>query len=209
MDNQQNRNFYDYNSLSPAEQADHDRSVRDYPDIQFSPTEFVVIDVERSWTGLAQIWLLSLLAFLALVGITYLVAQTAPNDTKEGIALIGFAAALGSFVGGAIATYVFKANYFIVTSERFFARIQNSPFNQQSQNIEIENVENCVYSQEGILQTFLNYGSISFSTIGRENTYLFKFVTSPEEQFKVINNVIHTVDRTPPTRYRLPDDQNS
>jgi hypothetical protein len=188
--------------LSPRDQADHDRSVHDYPDILFSPTEYVVIDVERSVLGLVQVWFFACLAFAAVIGITFLISWTAPTESQDEIAIIGFAAALGSFVGGAIATYVFRANYFIVTNERVFSRIQTSPFSQRSQNVELEHIEDCSYRQSGPIQMIFNYGSIRLSTVGDEQTYRFTFVTRPADQFKVINNVIQQVDEGAATQFR-------
>ncbi|MCL2037448.1 PH domain-containing protein [Candidatus Saccharibacteria bacterium] len=188
--------------LSPRDQADHVRSVHDYPFIKFEPTEFVVIDVTRSITGIVYIWLVALVAFASIVGIAVLIAQTSPDDLKDNIAIAGFIGALGSLAGGAIATYVFRSSYFIVTNERIFARAQYAPFSYRDQNIEIEHIEDCSLRQGGVLPTLFNYGTIRLSTVGDEHTYQFTFVNRPKEQFDVINEVVHAVDEDEPTKYR-------
>jgi hypothetical protein len=188
--------------LSAKEQADHDRSVHDYPEIMFSPTEYVVIDVERSVMGLIQIWSLVTLAFLALMGITFLISVTAPNGLGADIAVIGLASALALIIAGLIATSVFRANFFIVTNERVFSHIQHSPFSQHTQNVELEHVEDCSYVQNSVWQTLFNFGSIRLSTVGDEQTYKFKFVTRPSEQFRIINSVVQQVDEGEATRFQ-------
>jgi len=188
--------------LSPRDQADHERSVHDYPFIKFEPTEFVVIDVTRSIVGIIYIWLVALVAFSAIVGVAVLIAHTSPDDLKDNIAIAAFIGAFGAFAGGAIATYVFRSSYFIVTNERIFARAQYAPFSYRDQSIEIEHIEDCSLRQGGILQTLFGYATIRLSTVGDEHTYQFTFVTRPKEQFDVINEVVHAVDEDEPTKYR-------
>ena len=190
------------NQLTPAEQADHDRSVHDYPDIQFSPTEYVVIDVQRSVWGLVRIWLFALLVFVAMSAITVMLDITTPVELNHWvlISLIVTTIAISLLVG-MIGSYVYKSNSFIVTNERVFAHIQFTPFAQRSQNVELEHIEDCSVSQSNPLQMIFNYGSIRLSTIGDEQTYLFTFVDSPKEQFQVINHVVQQVDEGEPTRY--------
>jgi hypothetical protein len=105
-------------------------------------------------------------------------------------------------IGGAIAQYVFRQNFFVVTNERVFARIQTTPFSYRTQNVEVEHIEDCSYRQNGPIQAILNFGTIRLSTIGDEQTYRFTFVSRPAEQFKVINRVVQVVDEDVATKYR-------
>ena len=188
--------------LTPAEQADHDRSVHDYPDIQFSPTEYVVIDVQRSIWGEVVIWLFALLIFVSLTAITILLNQTAPVKLDQW-AMAGLAAVTvsASLLVGIVGSRVYRRNSFIVTNERIFAHIQLTPFSQRSQNVEIEHIEDCSVTQSNPLQMMFNYGSIRLSTVSDEQTYIFTFVDRPKEQFTTINHVIQQVDEGEATRY--------
>lgn len=193
----------DPNHLTSAEQADHDRSVHDYPDIQFSPTEYVVIDVQRSIWGLVRIWLFALIIFIAMGIIMLLIDQTTPiklNAAAElGLLIITIVLPL---LVGSIGTSVYRKNTFIVTNERIFANIQYTPFASRSQNVEIEHIEDCSVAQTNPLQLLLDYGSIRLSTIGDEQTYLFTFVDRPKEQFRIVNHVVQQVDEGQATRYK-------
>lgn len=193
--------------LTPAEQADHDRSVHDYPDIHFSPTEYVVIDVERSFWGIVRIWLLAVASFIVLGIVTVLIDQTSPinmGDTPM-IGLLIVTIVLPLLIGF-VGTSVYNQNRFIVTNERIIANIQYTPFAHRNQNIEIEHIEDCSYAQNNPLQLMLNYGSIRLSTVGNEQTYLFTCVKNPAEQFRTVNNVVQQVDESPATKYQ-PDKQ--
>ena len=189
--------------LTPAEQADHDRSVHDYPDIQFSPTEYVVIDVQRSPWGIVRIWLIALAIFIAMGIIVVLINRTSPVGTTlfVNVALFICAIILPLLIG-LVGTYIYHRNTFIVTNERIISHIQFTPFAKRLQNVEIEHIEDCSFAQHGLLSIMFNYGTIRLSTIGDEQTYLFTFVDNPQAQFQVINHVVQQVDEGEPTRYR-------
>lgn len=190
-------------SMTEAEKADHERSVHDYPNIQFSPTEYVVIDVERSLWGLARIWFYALLTFIAMSAILILIDNTSPvslNNMVE-FSLLVMTAAL-PMVMGLIGTWVYRRNHYIVTNERIYSHIQYSPFAKRMQIIEIDRIEDCSYLQSNIIQIFLNFGSIRLSTVGDEQTYIFSYAARPKEQFRTINYVIQQVNDGQPTKYK-------
>lgn len=178
----------------------HGESIASYPDLDIGPNEYVVIDVERSIFGLVLIWIVVCSAFLAFISATVLVSQLVVSSPY--VLLIGFSLAVTCFLGGLIATYVYNQNYFIVTNERVIANVQVSPFSRMNQNVELEHIEDCSYSQSGVVQTLLNYGSIRLSTVGDEHTYRFNFVRNPSEQYQTVNRVIQAVDEGEPTKYR-------
>ena len=189
-------------NLTPAEQADHDRSVHDYPDIHFSPTEYVVIDVQRSPWGIVRIWLFALLIFLAMGAITILMHQTSPIEMNTAVYVGLFVATIAATaLVGIVGTRIYRNNSFIVTNERVISHIQPTPFAIRTQNVELEHIEDCSVSQTTPAQHMLNYGSIRLSTVGDEQTYLFTYVDRPKEQFRVINHVVQQVDEGTPTKY--------
>lgn len=188
--------------LTPAEQADHDRSVHDYPNISFSPTEYVVIDVQRSPWGIARVWLFALLIFLAMGAIAILMHRTSPIEMSTAVyAGLFIATIAATALVGIVGTHIYRNNSFIVTNERVISHIQTTPFAVRTQNVELEHIEDCSVAQTTPAQHIFNYGSIRLSTVGDEQTYLFTFVDRPREQFSVINRVVQQVDEGEPTRY--------
>jgi len=187
---------------SPELQKKHDESVKHYPNIQFAPTEYVVIDVQRTIFGLVLIWLAAIAAFVAILLFAAVMISITSIDPFTMFMIV---ATLGviCLVGGAIAQYVFRQNRFIITNERALTWIQNSPFSYHAQSVELEHVEDCSFRQNGPLQVMLNFGTIRLSTIGDEHTYLFTFVARPVEQFKIINKVVQIVDEDQTTKYRF------
>lgn len=192
------------NKLTPSEQADHDRSVRDYPQIDFEGDEYVVIDVERSKIGLAFIWAVVTITFLASFAMFVVVpdSMSMSNDTKIAMSLIGIAFALLVLFGGVVASNIYRANYFILSNKRVFAKVQNAPFVYKVQTVELEHIEDVSIAKNNILQIMFDYGSIKLSTVGEEHTYNFTFSKNPESQVKIINRAVHAVDEGEATRYR-------
>jgi hypothetical protein len=187
--------------LNAAEQADHARSVHDYPNIDFSPTEYVVIDVKRSIWGVVRIWLFALIVYAVVIAIAILVNQTSPIGLSDGqrVAMIGLSAIIPVVIG-CIGTYDFNQCTFVVTSERVIAHIQNGPFSSRTQNTEIEHIRDCSYDQSGLMATTFNFGSIRLATIAEEQNYTFTFADNPREQFRVINRVVQRADEGKPPR---------
>lgn len=187
--------------LNSAEQADHARSIHDYPDIDFSPTEYVAIDVKRSIWGIVRIWLFALIVYAVVIAVAVLVNQTSPIglDDSQRIVMIGLSALIPLIIG-VIGTYDFNQCTFIVTNERVITHLQSGPFASRIQNTEIEHIRDCSYDQSGFLATALNFGSIRLATIAEEQNYTFTFVDNPREQFRVINRVVQRADEGQPPR---------
>ncbi|MDR0957065.1 MAG: PH domain-containing protein [Candidatus Nomurabacteria bacterium] len=175
--------------------ARHDESVKKYPNINLLPAEYVVINVKRSVWGLVRIWFIAIAACVAIIAATVMMGQIAPSGNTLGIAFVGFLVMILAVIGGTIAAGLYKKNTFIVTSERVIMQHQTTPFSIKTQNIEIENIEDCSYTRNGILNTMLDLGTIRLSTVGNEHTYMFHYVERPAEQFKVVNEVVQMVDR--------------
>jgi hypothetical protein len=190
------------NTPSPELQQKHDMSVELYPDIQFAKTEYVVIDVQRTIWGLVLIWLVAIAAFIVVLLFAATMLMIAETDPFIMFVIV-VTSGIVCLAGGAIGQYVFNQNSFIVTNERVFAHIQNTPFSYRTQNVEAEHIEDCSYRQNGPIQAMLNFGTIRLSTVGDEQTYRFTFVARPAEQFKIINKVIQIVDEDSPTKYNL------
>ncbi|MCL2451766.1 PH domain-containing protein [Candidatus Saccharibacteria bacterium] len=187
--------------LTPELQVKHDDSVRLYPEIQFSDTEYVVIDIQRTIWGLVMIWAVAIASFAVIA--LFAAAMVSIADVDPFIMfMIVVGLGILCLAGGATGHYVFRRNIFIVTNERIFSRIQLTPFSYRAQNVEIDHIEDCSFTQNGIVQMLFNYGTIRLSTVGDEHTYVFTFVARPEEQFKVANHVVQIVDEKSPIKYR-------
>lgn len=184
--------------VTPEEQAMHEQSKQDYPQLALSPGEYVLEEVRRHPIGLVSIWAISgLLIFLSLAiapfysgnvelfsDITSVPAAKLPSPAiifVPALILAGF-----FFLGGAIATFVYNRNRFYITTESIVQFVQYSLFNSKQQVVNLINVEDVSADQTGILQQVLNYGTLRLSTQGEDTIYHFRFVANP-------NRVVHSV----------------
>jgi hypothetical protein len=172
----------------------HDKSMAVYKALNLDDDEYVVIDVQRSRAGLAFIWIVIVLLSGLFIGAAQTVRLTLPLEADIAVVLTGYLAVFLTIIAGAIASSIYRNNKLIVSNQRVFSRIQNSPFDHRWQTIEIEHIEDVSYIQSGILPVMFNYGTLRLSTIGDEHTYIFSFVADPDSQYSVIQHIVQLVD---------------
>jgi hypothetical protein len=183
-------------TISPELQQKHDESVRHFPQLGLSEGEYVISAVRRHPIGVVSIWLVVALAITLLGVVSYLITTTdvfsffGQTDMTASAGMVVILSSVLLIVGGIAATFIYDANRFFLTNESVIQYIQTSLFARKNQTISLGNVEDASFSQDGIIQTLLNYGSIRLSTEGDETTYRFAFVADPKNQIHLINDAI-------------------
>lgn len=183
--------------ISPEVQRKHEESQAHYPTLNLSEGEYVISAVRRHPIGL--VLPLALGTFLIAAALTLLsgYSQIVESLLITGpladpgivtIPVLVFVAivAFGMFV----AYYVYTNNKFFLTNESVIQEIQTSLFSRLEQTVSLSNIEDASFTQIGILQQILNYGSIRLSTEGDETTYRFTYVAQPKEHIAVLNNAV-------------------
>jgi len=183
--------------------AKHDESLVKYPRVHLSKGEYVVMEVRRHPIGLLSICFsigLLVVATLALIplyaalrsGIASTLSipiSQLPSDASIVLPLLALAALF--VLGGFVAVYVYNGNMFYLTNESIIQYIQSSIFSTNEQQINLVNVDDVSYRQQGILQQVLNYGTVRVSTEGDErNPYVFAFVAKPQLVTRAINDAM-------------------
>jgi hypothetical protein len=192
--------------ISPAAQARHERSKRLYPFLNLSDAEYVISAVRRHPIGLIiPIGLGTVVIALALsilanyegfVDYFSITGAMANSDTVNlPIWLFSALIALGMF----IIYYVYVNNKFFLTNESVIQEIQVTLFSRLEQTVSLSNIEDASYTQEGVLQTVFNYGSIRLSTEGDETTYRFTYVANPKMHIATLNNAVEAFKNGRPT----------
>jgi len=187
--------------LSPAEQADHERSVFDYPWLDLEDDEYVVIDIERSLAGKFFVWFCSIGASLFFIASALVIIFVDEVISDIAIATTCLFCVVISLLVGLAFHWVYNHNQLILTNQRVFGRVQSTLFSQRTQTLEIEHIEDVSYTQDGILPIVFDYGSLRMSTVGDEHTYSLTFVSDPANQVRVVKKVVNAVDEQKPTRY--------
>lgn len=177
----------------------HETSVKEYPNLNLSEGEFVILDIKRHPVGLfipvfvtiaTIILLLSAWVSIPLVTEPDPVTGTIANIGMLSLIILSLIILVGIF--GYIAVWVYLRNTFYLTNESIIQEIQHGIFSKHEQTVSLGSIEDASYRQFGIWQTMFNYGTIRLSTEGEETTYRFQFVANPKQQIATVNNAIES-----------------
>lgn len=183
-------------TISDELKRKHEKSVRQYPNLNLSEGEYVILDIKRHPIGM----LIPAIVSIFLVVIIMIFVMFYPSIARDSILpimpsvtdIFGVAMLLIGLVvlGGAVALWIYLQNQFFMTNESVIQEIQESLFSRREQTVSLGSIEDASFRQSGIIQTIFNYGTIRLSTEGEETTYRFHFVANPREQIAIINNAI-------------------
>jgi uncharacterized membrane protein YdbT with pleckstrin-like domain len=175
----------------------HEQSLVRYPDLNLSEAEYMIMAVRRHPIAIVlpftigALLLGMALSFLFnydLVIIALNLEGTLANPSVAILPVLLFSTLV--IIGLYVVYFVYNNNRFFLTNESVIQRIQYSLFAFQEQTISLGEVEDVNYSQKGILQLLLNYGTIRLSTLGDEHTYQFPFVAHPKKHCATLNNAV-------------------
>lgn len=194
-------------AVSPEIKVRHDQSVRDYPQLNLSEGEYVILDIKRHPIGMVIPTAITLLLVVVLLvfaaSFSSLTANIPLFPAVNPGAVLGIALLLVALVvlGGAIALWVYLQNHFFMTNESVIQEIQQSLFVRHEQTVSLGSIEDASFFQAGIAQTIFNYGTIRLSTEGEETTYIFHYVANPKHQVAILNNAIEAFKNGRPVCY--------
>lgn len=183
-------------TISDELKRKHEKSVQQYPNLNLSEGEYVILDIKRHPIGM----FIPAIVSIFLVVIIMIFVLFYPSIARDSILpimpsvtdIFGVAMLLIGLVvlGGAVALWIYLQNQFFMTNESVIQEIQESLFSRREQTVSLGSIEDASFRQSGIIQTIFNYGTIRLSTEGEETTYRFHFVANPREQIAIINNAI-------------------
>lgn len=186
--------------ISDALKKRHDESAQQYPFLNLSSGEFVMLRILRHPIGLILPVLFTALGITFLSVIVMLVpdfytsaasASTITELPPQGliVGVILFIMMLVAFVGG-VSIWVYLRNQFFLTNEAVIQEIQHSLFSHHEQTVSLGSVEDASYRKQGLLQHIFDYGTMRLSTEGEETTYRFAYVQNPKQQIAIVNNAV-------------------
>lgn len=185
--------------ISDATKIKHDQSRQLYPSLNISEGEYVIAEVRRHLIGL----FLQLASSVILVSLA-LTALFNYDLVVKGLNLTGPIAS--SAIGGLIillvitliclftyiSYFVYSNNRFYLTNESIIEQTQTGLFSRREQTISLGSIEDASYTQKGLLEQTIDYGSIRLSTVGDETTYRFRYVAKPKQTIDTLNNAVES-----------------
>ncbi len=85
----------------------------------------------------------------------------------------------------------YHLDIWIVTTHRIIAIVQNNIFNRTVSEHLLNRIQDVSANQQGLLQTFFNYGDVSVQTAGEQGFFVFDDVPQPFEIARQINELAH------------------
>jgi Bacterial PH domain len=183
--------------ITPELQQKHDISKNRYPTLNLSDGEYVISAIRRHPIGLLlpmTVGVVLLAMALTLLFNFDLFAQTfgltgvAADPLIAAVPILMFSAMI--VIGVYVVYYVYGNNKFFLTNESVIQITQNSLFSHREQAVSLGSVEDASYSQNGIIQQIVGYGSIRLSTVGDESSYRFNYVANPKKQIALLNSAV-------------------
>jgi hypothetical protein len=178
--------------ITPEILKKHEDSVAKHPTLNLSKGEYIISEVRRHWIGLlGSIVAGGFLVFLVFAGLAmYPMLVPGGNPPFDALLMPALLLLVLIGLGTYIVAWVYLNNKFFLTNESVVQEIQTSLFAHNEQTVSLGNIEDASYTQTGMLQLLLNYGSIRLSTQGDETTYRFQYVSNPKQQIAILNNAV-------------------
>lgn len=181
--------------ISEAVKIKHADSVKKYPMLNLSESEYVISEVKRHPIGklsiIGTVVVMSLLVLMGMIAYPSLVADSTYNmPPASAVIFPGTMLIILFALGGYVALWVYMSNTFYLTNESVIQEIQKGLFSRHEQTVSLGSIEDASFRKSGLLQSMFDYGSIRLSTEGEETTYRFEFVSNPKEQIAVLNNAV-------------------
>lgn len=182
----------------------HERSVKQYPDIDLHKDEYVVLEMKRAKIGIAIIWAVVVICIVLLSIVIIGIASNKEatntlfviNDAAmKYLWMIVFSFYAVICVGGFIGQTIYTSNRMYVTNKRIIQKIRMSLFANQTQIIELAKVEDVSFRQKGIMDHILKIGTLRMSTAGDETTYTFAMLETPRDEVDMISQLVYDVRR--------------
>ena len=170
--------------------------MRRYPMLNLSDGEYIISAVHRHPIGMFGAVFVTLFILTAVASFLANYESIAQATGLVDVLPLGAALFGGilimvlALIGGYIAMWVYMSNQFFLTNESVVQEIQVSLFSRLEQTVSLSNIEDASFTQRGVIQSMLNYGSIRLSTEGDETTYRFDYVRNPKGAIATLNNAV-------------------
>ena len=182
--------------ISDVNKLKHERSCQLFPNLNLTDGEYIISAVKRHPIGLFVPMLIGFLLVLvgAVVLVNYVpIAESLQIDESNSLLAIGLPMVLFIvlvLIGTYVTYSIYTNNKFFLTNESVIQEIQTGIFSKHEQTVNLSNIEDASYTQNGIIQQMFDYGSIRLSTEGDETTYRFSYVAGPKQHIATLTNAI-------------------
>lgn len=153
------------------------------------PGEQVICEIRRHPIGLFGIYLGSATVIILALGVAAAIPYFLPDATQQvklGIILGALLFAGMAVLYGYIATIIYKANRWIVTSDSITQIIKIGLLRKETSQLSLANLEDVTIEQNGLLQSMFGFGLLRAETAGQRGKFIFAMCPNPAEYARKI-----------------------
>lgn len=185
----------------------HERSAKQYPEIDLQKGEYVVLEMKRAKIGVALIWAMVALCVVLLSIVVIAIKNSGEatntlfpfNDAaKSYLWMLVILFYITIFAGGFIGQTIYTSNRMYITNKRAIQKIRLSLFANQTQIIELAKIEDVSFRQTSIIDHILQVGTLRMSTVGNETTYTFNMLDTPRDEVETISQLVYATHHPAP-----------
>jgi membrane protein YdbS with pleckstrin-like domain len=189
--------------ISDVVKLKHAQSRQSFPEIDLVDNEYIVTVAQRHAIGLFLPFVASLflivVAFVVLFNYDIVIRNFQLTNMSLNFYTIFYP--MISIISCVILTdyviyYVYNQNKLYLTNENIIQEIQTGPFWKREQIVNLINIEDVSYSQNGIAQQVFDYGSLRLTTEGSGTVYRFTYVINPREFITTLNSTLEDFRNT-------------
>lgn len=151
--------------------------------------ERVICEIKRHPVGLIVIYLgvgvVILAAIAAVIFVPHLLTETS-QQSKMALAFGSMIFVVMALLYAYIATTIYRANRWIVTTDSITQVTQIGLFRRFSSQLSLANLEDVSVEQNGLFPTMFGYGTIKAESAGERAKFVFPLCPTPNECAKQI-----------------------
>lgn len=171
----------------------YERSKKDFPFLKLEEDEYVEFAFKRARVCLFAIMaaVIGSVVVILLAFLLVLIGQSMLDEMGRNFVYIILATLLvAAILIGVIAIMLYNGNKLFITNKHVIQMVMDSPVSHSVNTINLISVEDASFHQNGLLQTFLHYGTLRLATVGDETTYTFKYSDISDEDLKNVTKLI-------------------
>jgi len=151
--------------------------------------ETKLLEVNKHLFGIIIVYIQAGLGMIVAIGLGFFLLPTVIADTDQAFFLGSIFAAIAvilAFLVMLVATIIYRQSRIIVTDRNITQVLQYGLFSRKVSQLNIVNVEDVTSRQNGLLATFMNYGTLNIETAGEQKNFNFTYCPNSNHCAKVI-----------------------
>lgn len=172
----------------------HARSKKDFPFLKLEEDEYVEFSFKRAKICLMLMMggfgFVAAIIFIGILLIPFIQSGTIEEMGRNFLYIILSTLLVATILAAILALRVFRGNRIIITNKHVIQFTMISPVVNSINMIDLPSIEDASFSQGGLIQKILHYGTFRLSTIGDETTYTFPYSDVTASELRAVARLI-------------------